>query len=311
MSDFLQLNVKRRQRNGGFLDILKEEFESYKNEPQNISTRLKERVGTWLVEDSSLRLPLQQHDLVSPSYIQDSVMWRICEIAGHVWFEFVEGADDDDSIRATGDYSPDSINAHIAEFIPEPNIDLLLEVFESGGGGTVLWSTITDDHFVRLFAPFLEEPEDPNDRVSGNVGLLSPDKLREYSEPWFKTWFKDRMGAYIMPAWRVQMPSVVIDLLRQQESGLRYSFTPQHDPDADNCVTWVSRVLDKLVPGDWLDAVRVQCNIARPQCGTDSAQLAGKLCVDYHIRSHGRMKCVTLYAKGADEARQAGLREFL
>lgn len=310
MGDVLQLNVKRRQRNGGFLDVLNEEYQAYKNDPQNIGDRLKGKLGTWLSEDDLLTDPPQADDSVIPFNIPDTIMSRVCEIAGHVWLEFVEDAVDN-SIRATGDYPRDSINAHIAEFIPETDIDSIFEVFGPEGGGEILWNKVKPEQLLRLFAPFSLSPGLPAETLPGDVVLHSPDKLRQTSAPWFKRWFKDRMGAYITPMWQVNRPSVVIDLLRQKEPGLRYSFTPEHDQGWDNCVTWASRALDNLVPRHWLDTVRVQCGIDHPQCGKDPSPVAAKACEDYHIREQGRMKCVTLYAAEADKAREDGLREFL
>jgi hypothetical protein len=317
MSDYLQLSVKRRQMNGGFLDILRKEYQDYKNDPQNIDNRLRERVGTWLIEDDFLPHASHAGDSVLSFNIPDTVMKRICEIAGHVWLEFVEGADNN-SIRATGDYPRDSINAYVAEFIPEPDIDSILEVF---GGEEVLWANVTPEHLLRLFAPFLEESQDdrkpaprslrsPAGALNGYVSLLSPDKLREYSVPWFRSWFKDRMGADKTPTWHVSRPSVVVESFQQKDIGLRYSFTPEHYQNADNCLTWASRVLDDLVPGNWLDTVRIQCRVEQLQCGKDPATLAPATCNDYHLREQGRMKCIALYASDADKAREAGLKRF-
>jgi hypothetical protein len=317
MGDFLQLKVKRRERIDGFLDILKEENQAYKNDPENTGNRLREKLGTWLMESDILVDSPPADYSVHPFNIPDSIMNRICEIAGHVWLEFVEDADDN-SIRATGDYPRDRINANIAEFIPETDIDSIFEMFGPEGvgeslwdGGEVLWSKVTNEHLLRLFAPFSLPAGLPAGALPGSVVLHSPAKLRQSSGPWFKRWFRDRMGADVTPTWQVNRPTVVIDLLRQNEPGLRYSFTPENYQDADNCVTWASRALDNLVPGHWLDTVRAQCGIDHPLCGKASAPVAAKPCEDYHIREQGRMKCVTLYAAEADKARAEGLREFL
>jgi hypothetical protein len=324
MSDFLQISVKRRQKNGGFLDILKDEYRDYKNDPRNIGNRLKDKVEAWLIEEEILTDPPEANDLVPTLSIGSVIINRICEISGHVWLEFVEGMDED-SIRAAPNTPLDRSKVHLAEFISEIEIDLLLEVFESQSGGGILWEQVTDRHFLDLFASLLEESDDnrkpvppqarrPAGILNGWVNLFSPDGLQEYSEQWFKDWFEeetgDRMGAYITPVWQVNQPSVVINSLMQKETGLRYSFTPEHYRNADNCVTWASRILDNLVPGDWLDTVRAQCGINQPQCGIDPATLAPKPCEDYHIREQGRMKCVTFYASEADRQRRAGLRRF-
>lgn len=317
MSDFLQLNVKRRRRNGGFLDDLKEEYKGYQDDPQNIGNKLKEKVEDWLIEEKRLSNPPAEFDALNPLSIGDAILNRVCEIAGHVWLEFVEGTGED-SIRGTGFFQErDTINAHVAEFIPEIEIDTILETFQTEGGSEVLWNNITDEHLLELFGPLLKEshvarkPASSASRypagfLNGYMNLIFPDQLRGQGE----AWFKDRMDADITPAWQINDPVVITNSIMETEAGLRYSFTPEQYQNADNCVTWASRALDHLVLGDWLDTVRAHCGITQPQCGIASSQLAHKPCEDYHIREEGRMKCIAGYASEADKQRLGGLRTF-
>lgn len=316
MSDFLQLNVKRRKRNGGFLDALKAEYKAYEEDPQNIGNKLIEKVEEWLLDDKKVSKPLAMSKALYPHEIGDTISNRVCEIAGHVWLEFVEGTGEE-SIRGTKYFQKrDTLNAHVAEFIPEIEMDLLLEAFETRGG-PVLWNDVTNKNLLELFVPLLKESQDkrkpvfpdarrPAGFLPGYMNLIFPDDLRGQGE----AWFNDRVDAHMTPAWQIDAPVVITDSIEQTEAGERYSFTPEHYQDADNCVTWASRALDELLPGNWLDTVRALCEITQPQCGIDPTQLPHKPCVDLHIRDEGRMKCIAGYASEADKMRRTGSIKF-
>jgi hypothetical protein len=307
MGDFLQLSVKRRETKEGFLDSLTIEYNRYKNRESSTGTVLKEKVEAWLIEEGVLTH--SDTDSIDPLSIGDVVMNRICEIAGHVWIEFVENADVH-SIRGVADSRSDSLEIHVAEFLPESfEVDLLFDAFNSEDG-RVYWKDVTDTHLVRLFAELLEESNDnrrivthpdraPSGAVKGYVGQISPAQLMQYSD----SWFADRRAAYVTPAWSVAHPNDVVTTLKESEPRLRYSLTPEYYQSADNCVTWASRVLDSLVPGDWIESLRIEC-------GIDPNALADRGCQDYHIREHGHMRCVVRYAQEADRQRKGGLTTF-
>ena len=316
MSDFLQLNVKRRQTNG-FFDSLIEEFNRYQDDPQKIGSKLKEKVKDWLVTEEELSDPPVASDSVTPLSIGAAIENRVCEIAGHVWLEFVQGTGED-SIRGTA-YSQrrNTINAHVAEFIPEIEIDAILEAFETGGSREIPWINITNKNLLELLGPLLRESQDgrkpvfptarrPAGLLNGYMNLIFPEELRGQGD----VWFQDRMDADITPSWRIDEPVVITDSIEQTASGERYSFTPEHYKRADNCVSWALRALDRLVLDDSLDTLRARCGITQPRCGLDRAPLPPKPCEDLHIRDQGRMKCIAGYASKADEQRRAGLKIF-
>jgi hypothetical protein len=317
MSDFVQLNVKRRQLNGGFLDALKEEYGAYEHDPQKIGNKLIRKVEDWLLDDEKLSHPPTVFDELSPHDIGDAISNRVCEIAGHVWLEFIEGTGED-SIRGTEYFQKrDTINAHAAEFIPEVEMDAILEAFETGSGSPIEWSKVTNENLLKLLGPLLKaspvgrKPVSPTARpaagfLPGTMNLILPDELRGQGEEWFK----DRMGADITPAWKIDEPVVITDSINQTEAGERYSFTPEHYQDADNCVTWVSRALDDLLLGNWLDTVRAHGGIAQPQCGIDQARLPHNPCEELHITDEGRMKCIEGYAFRANQRRQRDRGDF-
>jgi hypothetical protein len=234
-------------------------------------------------------------------------MNRVCEIAGHVWIEFVEGASED-SIRGAAESQRDRINAHVAEFIPDFDLDSMLEVFEWAEGGEVPWDKITDAHLLGLFAPLLREsainrtplPSEgrpPAGAVPGRPNMLSPDQVRKQPT----VWFRDRREPFMTPVWEVKAPGAVIASVIREREGLRYSYTPEHYHDADNCVTWAWVVLDRLVPGDWLETILTQYV---------SPRLAPEGCRDYDIRECGRMRCAEGYGAVADAQRKEGLRRY-
>ena len=309
MGDFLQLSVKRRRKDGGgFLDLLKEDFKrGCKGDPQNPGATLRERVRTWLVEEKLLGE--SPHDPVNPIDIVDAIMNRVCEIAGHAWIEFVEGAGDD-SIRGAGEARREMINAYVAEFIPAFDLDHIFETFEATGGGQIPWHQITNEQLCTLFAPLLAEsdvnrtPNPSTDRqpagaVPGYHNLISPEQLREQGD----AWFRDRQQPYVTPVWEADAPPLAsVDSISVASVGLRYSYTPEHYDDAENCVTWASRLLDSLAPGDWLETIRAQCVM--------SPELAPERCEAYHIKEHGRMRCAEEYVSLADAQREVGLRRF-
>ncbi len=310
MADLLHLSVKRRRRNGGFLDVLAKEYNQYKNGSQEPGGELKGLIENWLVEEELLSDPREETDSVNLLNLADIIMNRVCEISGHVWLEFIEGLDDS-PIRGAAEQRREMINAYVAEFIPtfELLVDLIFEVFESAEGGEILWSYVTNEHLLRLFGHLLDESQ-PNKKspasnrppagaLTGDINLISPAQLRQHSQ----FWFKDRDESYMTPAWQADDPLVVITSYVKQNSGVRYSFTPEYYSDAENCVTWASQVLDSLVAGDWLSIVRAQCSI-------DPATLHDGGCNDSHIKEQGRMGCATRHASQADKRRQDGLAVF-
>ena len=310
MADLLHLSVKRRRRNGGFLDVLAKEYKQYKNSSEETDGRLKRLIESWLVEEELLSDPPEQTDSLNLLNLADIIMNRVCEISGHVWLEFIEGLNGP-PIRGAAESQREQINAYVAEFIPtfELLVDLIFEVFESAEGGEILWGHVTNEHLLRLFGHLLDESQPdkkarPSNRppagaLTGDVNLISPAQLREHSE----FWFKDRNESYMTPAWQADGSLVFITSFTKQNSGLRYSFTPEYYSDAENCVTWASRVLDRLVAGDWLDIVRLQCSI-------DPATLHEGGCSDSHIKEQGRMGCATRHASLADQQRKDGLTVF-
>jgi hypothetical protein len=310
MSGSLQLHVKRRQTNGGFNDVLRDEFGAYEHDPQNIGNKLIKKVEDWLLDDKKLSKPPTVSKALYPHEIGDTISNRVCEIAGHVWLEFVEGTGED-SIRGTAYFQKrDTINAHVAEFIPEIEMDVLLEAFETRGG-PILWNDVSNKSLLELFAPLLKESQDgrkpippdarrPAGFLPGYMNLIFPYDLRIQAD----AWFKDRMDAHVTPAWQIDEPVVITDSIEQTEAGERYSFTPEHYQDADNCVTWASRALDELVPGNWLYTIRAHGGVAQPQCGIDQTRLPHNPCEDLHITDEGRMKCIEGYAFRADQQRQ-------
>lgn len=309
MSDFLQLCVKRRKKEG-FLDLLNKAYKRYKEGSRQRGNLLKKTLEGWLLEDGILSNPPKETDLVSPLDLLHSLVDRVCEISGHVWIEFVEDTSSD-AIYGAANYQPDKINAYVAEFTPRFNLDLMFEVFGAEGGGNVLWRNVTVDHVAKLFAPLLEESmgdkkkstcspkRAPFGALPGRSELLSPIQLREQSD----FWFKDRRKAYVTPVWVVNMPHAVIDFIMEDRSGWRYSFSPEHYPETDNCVTWASHALDKSEVTDWLKTIQ-------KQCGIPPRKLHKGGCKDCHVREQGRMSCTSEYASRADEKRKTKLRRF-
>lgn len=307
MGDLLHWCVKRRLKGEeSFLDSLYEEYRLYQDDPQNVGDKLRAKINDWLVEDNHFGGP---SDFVKPLDIAATIMYRICEIAGHVWIEFVEDAGDD-SIRGAAESRRESINAYVAEFNPEPDfdLDLMVEVFESAEGGEVPWNQITNEHLLKLFAPLLGDPNipppppperAPAGSVTGHPNLITPAKVREQST----AWFNDRREPYMTPAWEVEAARAAIASVIRESVGLRYSFTPEHEAEWANCVTWACGVLDTLVPGDWLEIIQTQC--FKP------SGLAPKGCEAYDVRAYGRMRCAEGYASLADAQRKEGLKRFL
>jgi hypothetical protein len=307
VSGALQLTVKRRQKPEGFLDTLNDEYKKYVTGERNLDDKLKRLVEEWLVEDEVLDSPALGEETISPFQIAATIMKRICQIAGHAWLEF---SDDDAPIMASLVNSRGEINSYLAEFIPELEPDVILESFDTLDGGDVRWQDVANQHLVKLFAHLLDgsSVKTPlNNRskrpaageIGGFMSIVSPDQLREYSE----SWFADRAGAYVTPAWRIKGSRQPLDIVRQIPSGSRYSFTPEYYPESDNCVTWASRTLDRISPPNWLETIRIQCQI--------TADLVQERCEDYHIKDEGRVRCVTLYAFAADKHRRTvGLRSF-
>jgi hypothetical protein len=308
MSDFLQLSVKRRAK-PGFLDLLTKAYKRYQEGSRQRGNQLKKTLEAWLIEDRLLSNPPQKTDSVAPLNIINTLEDRICAISGHAWIEFVEDTNSDMIHGAAS--RPDKINAYVAEYTPRFELDLIYEVFGSEGGGEILWRKVTVDHVAKLFAPVLEESmtdkkksscspkRDPAGALVGRSELLSPAQLREQSDPWFK----DRRDAYITPVWVVNTPYAVIDSIMEERAGWRYSFTPEHYLDTDNCVTWASHVLDELAVPDWLKTIQKQCDI-------DPSTLHEDGCKDCHIRDQGRMSCTSRYASRADKKRKTKARRF-
>jgi hypothetical protein len=308
MSDFLQLCVKRRKKEG-FLDLQNKAYKRYKEGSRQRGNLLKKTLEAWLIEDGFLSKPPKEADSVDPLDILDTMRDRICEISGHVWIEFVKDTNSDLIHGAAS--RPDKINAYIAEFTPSFDPNLLADVFGPEGGAGVLWRTVTVDHVVKLFTPLLEESEtnrkkstcspkrDPAGALKGHSDLFSPIQLREQSD----YWFKDKQYAYITPVWLVNMPHAVIESIMEERSEWRYSFTPEHYMDTDNCLTWASHALDELTVHDWLKTIQ-------KQCGIDPSTLHEGGCKDCHIREQGRMSCISRYASRADKKRKTKLRRF-
>lgn len=312
MAALLHLSVKRRRSPEGFLDILTKEYNHYKDDSHEVGTELKEMIEIWLVEEELLSNPPQASDSINLLNIADTIMNRVCEISGHVWIEFMEGANGA-SIYGAAAQQRDNINAYVAEFIPtfEALVDLIFEIFESAQGGEIYWGNVTNEHLLKLFGHLLDDSTadkkslPPNSRppagvLTGGPNLISPAQLREQSE----FWFNDRSNPYMTPAWQVDDSLAVITSFIQESLGLNYSFTPEYYSDAENCVTWAALALDNLVPqDDWLEVVR-------QQCGIDPNTLHKGGCKDPHIREQGRMSCTTKYANQADQQRKGGLIAF-
>jgi hypothetical protein len=308
MSDFIQWAVKRRRKEEkdeeGFLDSLYALDRLYKADPHNTVSRLRNKVRDWLLEDGVIS---GDDDEVSPSELIDTFMNRVCQIAGHAWVEFVEGASDD-SIRGAAESQRDMINAHLAEFNPNFDTNLMLDVFESTEGGDIPWSRVTDAHLLKLFEPLLSasatnrtspasSSRNPAGAVRGLPRLLSPSKLKK--EP--PAWFEDRREPYITPVWEVKAPGAAVASVSATAS--RYSYTPEHYADGGNCVTWSCAVLDALVSGNWLEDVRTQ------HAGGGHPLAPGD-CGDYDVRVCGRMRCAEEYASHADAQSRGGLRRY-
>ncbi len=307
MSGVLQLTVKRRRKPEGFLDTLHDEYKKYVTRGANVDGKLKQTIEEWLGEDGLIETPPAAEEGISPFQIAATIMKRVCQIAGHAWLEF---NDEDLPITASATNSRDEINSYLAEFIPELKPDVIFEAFETSEGDDVRWQDVTNEHLIRLFAHLLDgssvrspaasrSQRAPAGKIGGFMNVVSPDKLREYSE----SWFMDRAEAYITPAWRIEGERQPLQLVRETPSGSYYSFTPEHYVDADNCVTWASRALDYISSMNWLEIIRIQCQI--------NADLVQERCEDYHVKDEGRVRCVTLYAYAADKYRRAeGLRSF-
>lgn len=310
MGDFIQWVVKRRRKEEndeeGFLDSLYALNELHKADPHTTVNKLRNKVRDWLLEDGVIS---GDDDEVSPYELLDTFMNRVCQIAGHAWVEFVEDASDA-SIRGTAELQRDRINAHLAEFIPNFDFGSMLEVFELTEGGDIPWSRITDENLLKLFSPLLRASatnrtsttssgRGPAGAVPGLPRLLSPGKLRREAP----AWFDDRRGSYITPVWEVEAPGASVASLVNETAGSRYSYTPEHYSDAENCVTWTCFVLDKLVPADWLESIRTQHL-------SGSYPLAPEGCRAYDIRECGRMRCAQKYASHADAQSIGGLRRY-
>lgn len=319
MADFIQLAVKRRQTKRGFLDLLYK----YRNDVRNramTGRQIKQTVQGWLIQDMGLHNPPRPEDRVEPFDILSAAFNRICEIAGHAWLEFVKEADDK-HIRTGSDRPINYEDLHLAEFVPEPDYDLMFEVFATERGASMLWRKVTAAQIVELFAPMIDESQEHrqpttestrwvNGCVEGKLNYLSPDNRREFPKGWIEDLFKketgDRHGAYVTPVWQVDISRQVIDVAHPF-----YSFTPEHYETTDNCITWASRVLDSLLSVDWLQEIREKCQMAHPYCRKRRKGVVRKACVDYHIREQGRVKCLDLYLGKADGARINGLTKFV
>jgi hypothetical protein len=299
--------VKRRQKKG-FLDFLLKEYEQDTRYVQKKGNRLRKTLERWLIEEQLLSKPPQESDTVSPDEIVATIGERICAVSGHVWIEFVEGANSD-SIRGPANSRRDEINSYVAEFLPVINPDLMFDVLDSAGGGRILWRDITANHVVRLFTPLFKEARvdkrkqvclparDPLGAVPGKLKLFTPGQHREQGS----SWLQDRRDAYITSVWPVNMPRAMIQSISEERAGWRYSFTPEHYSDSDNCVTLACYVLDRLVSQRWLKIVQRQCKI-------DLSKAHKGVCKDCHVKEQGRMSCTAERARQADEKRRAGLK---
>lgn len=308
MSGFLQLSVKRRRKPDGFLDALTDEYRDCKANPTSIGYRLRQMVEEWLIEEQILASPASNHEIVTPFQIAGTIMKRICQISGHAWLEFTDH--DVETINGATSESRKDINSSLAEFIPELEVNAIIEAFDSVNGYELSWDEVSNEHLIKLFSYLLDGSQaqgpsgtksarTPAGAIAGIMNIASPDRLREYSE----SWFKDRSGAYVTPSWKLRFFGVPAEVIGYIYSGDRYSFTPEYHSNADNCVTWASRALDKISVNDWLETIRLECHI--------HADLVAERCEDYHIKDEGRMRCATWYAFEADKCRQAGLRSFL
>jgi hypothetical protein len=309
MGGFLQLSVKRRKKPDGFLDALNDEYKKYKGDIRNIGHKLKEMVGTWLIEERILENPPDENDEVTPLQIAAVIMSRMCQISGHAWLEFVEGPD---LGKLSGTAAPNrqSIRAHLVEFTPALTTRDVADAFGASDGRSLPWDQVSNAHLLRLFeklldpAPTFEQPlvnseREPAGAVKGELYWLSPEEVREETE----SWFKDRQEAFITPAWEIK--DEFIETLKQTTVRGHYSFTPEFYPDeADNCVTWVSRAISGVSPGNWVETIRIQCAI-------DINVLDKGKCKEYNrIQEQGRMRCIEYHAAEADKYRRDGLRIF-
>lgn len=318
MADFIQLAVKRRKTKRGFLDLLYK-YRNNVDDRAKTGRRIKQTVEGWLISDGFLSKPPEDDERVTPFAIEAAAFNRVCEIAGHAWVEFAKDASDD-HIREGAKRPIKDDDLHLAEFRPAPMIEQMFKVFAAGLGGEVLWRSVTADQIVDLFGPMLDESQERRQpaaesrrpaqgAVDGFMYYLPPDKRQQYPPGWFDKTFKkpkgDRFGAYITPAWQVQIQTQ--DLGRAHPF---YSFTPEHYETTDNCITWASGLLDHLLTADWLGDVRAQCRTAHPYCFKRCIGLVRRACVDYHVREQGRVKCLDLYLRKADGARIKRLRKF-
>lgn len=309
MSNLLQLHSKKRKRNGAFYDELRNQFQDHDlSSSQPASAKLTTTLHGWLVEDGILEGDRAEVDFLTPLDLGDVISDRVCEIAGHVWLEFSEDASAD-SVRGTAHSSYRAeLNAYVAEFVPDIEIDNVLEAFQSSKGGPLPWNQVNDKNILKLFEPLMEEsfgerqsPLRPRaGSLPGGVNLIYPNQLKGHGQ----SWFKDREDADITPTWVIDPPVVIIDSIHATPAGSRYSFTPEHIVDADNCITWASRVLDRVTNANWLATLRGNCETT--VCGVPSA----KPCDDLHIQAEGRMKCIAGYVSQADAKRREGLGAF-
>lgn len=286
----LQLSVRKRTAPGP-LDLLLNHSKQFTDDNGGL---VRDQFESWLKSDGVI---VHAEDEVTPFEVAGVLMKRVCQFAGHAWLELSQGTG---PVTGAGASSRESINAHLAEFVPYLDPNEVIKAFDFRD--LMPWEEVTSEHILRLFRYLLVGSRDgllqhvKSDRtaaghIPGRFDLASPEHLRQYSEGWFA----DRREAWITPTWEFSENVTLLESIRGITAGKNYSFTPEFYPETDNCVTWAARALDHVSPGDWLETIRTQCKLE---------PLADKKCEPYHVREHGRMGCTSWYASGADKYRR-------
>ena len=181
-------------------------------------------------------------------------------------------------------------------------------------GDKLYWGDVTEDMLFNLFLPLFESNNSlpyssssssansrpANGDVPGAAHLVLPHQMQEITQ----SWFTDRASPAVTPMWIFNDLLGKIKQRIETDEGRRYSFTPEHYIDADNCVTWLSRLLDQL-KNDWLNDLDMCRNWLISCKGIDSGQ-----CGEYNVKKLGRISCTHVYTYAADQARQNNSQRF-
>lgn len=286
MDPSVQVCVKRRFRSEeGFFDVGRIIVAGNADERRSAKEKLAEIISRWIAEDEEVSTisALPQIDL---NKVVGSIKNRVCHIAGHTWVEYGQCIDGETlPIHAAAlRESTLKVCGELAEFLPD--IDEMLESVNLPQ--SLAPNDLTPDAAWTIVSKLFESPN-----RHGTLGVVPGTAVRYArdqidSMPTF--WLTDRHGAKVSPRWIVA-PDKIQNLTMYFPEADSYSYTPDHHPKAENCLTWTAKVLDQLVGQTWFR-----------QYSKWSSE-GDHITDEVTIRTTGRMSLIEPYAERADQVR--------